>query len=88
MYDLLSECQETLMDIACQKIPCDTLPAMLNYLTSELPSLSFDEHVERLRKFLAMLERYTGRAKYHDAAHAAAQQAMKYAEHRHYTLVG
>ena len=59
--------------MAWQKIPCDSLQAMLTYLTNELPSLSFDERVERLRKFLATLERY--RAKYRDAADAAAQTA-------------
>ena len=55
-YELLCECQSMLMDMACQKIPCDALPAMLTYLTNELPSLSFDERVERLRTFIAMLE--------------------------------
>ena len=48
---------------------------MLTYSTNELPSLSFqvDERVERLRKFLAMLEKY--KAKYRNAADAAAQTA-------------
>ncbi len=59
--------------LAWQKIPCDSLQAMLTYSTNELPSLSFDERVERLCKFLAMLEKY--KAKYRNAADAAAQTA-------------
>ncbi len=59
------------MDMACRKIPCDSLQAMLTYLANELPSLSFDERVERLRTFLAMQEK--NKAKYRNAADAAAQ---------------
>ncbi len=55
--------------MACQKIPCDSLQAMLTCLTNELSSLSFDERVDRLRKFLAMLEKY--KAKNRNAADAA-----------------
>jgi hypothetical protein len=62
-----------LMDMACQKIPCHFLQALLTYLTNESPSLSFDERVERLRTFLAMLEKY--KAEYRNAADAAARTA-------------
>ncbi len=70
-YESLCECQDMLMDMACQEIPCDPLQAMLTYLTNELPSLSFDERVERLHTFIAMLEK--NKAKYRNAANAAAQ---------------
>jgi hypothetical protein len=45
-----------LVAMACQNIPCASFPAMLTYYTNELPSLSFDRRVERLRTFIALLE--------------------------------
>ena len=57
--------------MACQNIPCASFPAMLTYYTNELPSLSFDKRVERLRTFIALLEE--AKATYRNAPDAAAQ---------------
>jgi pyruvate/2-oxoglutarate dehydrogenase complex dihydrolipoamide acyltransferase (E2) component len=71
--ELLLECHDMLVDMACQNIPCASLQAMFTYFTNELPSLSFDRRVERLRTFIAVLEKT--KEKYRNAADAAAQTA-------------
>ena len=71
-YDLICTCQETLMDMDCQKYPASSLTtfqAMLTHTIKELPSLSPDERVARLRKFLAILEKF--REKYCNAGAGA-----------------
>ena len=75
-YDLICACQETLMDMDCHQYPASSLAtfqAMLTHTMNELPSLSPDERVARLRKFLAILEKF--REKYCNAGHAAAVAA-------------
>ncbi len=60
-YDLICTCQETLTDMDCQQYPASSLAtfqAMLTHTITELPSLSLDERVGRLRKFLAILEQF------------------------------
>ena len=54
--ELLIECNRMLVAMACQNIPCASFQAMLTYYTNELPSLSLDRRVERLRTFIALLE--------------------------------
>jgi hypothetical protein len=49
------------MDMDCQEYPASSLAtfqAMLTRTILELPSLSLDERVGRLRKFLAILEKF------------------------------
>jgi hypothetical protein len=71
-FDLICTCQETLMNMDCQKYPASSLAtfqAMLTHLINELPSLSTDERVARLKKFLAILEMF--RVKYCNAGAVA-----------------
>jgi hypothetical protein len=71
--ELLFDCNDMLVDMAYQNIPCACFHTMLNYVTSELPSMPIDRRVECLRSFIARLEKT--KEKYSNAAGAAAQTA-------------
>jgi hypothetical protein len=71
--ELLFDCNDLLVDMAFQNIPCACFHTMLNNVASELPSMPIDKRVECLRSFIARLEKT--KEKYSNAAGAAAQTA-------------
>ena len=51
-------CQEMLMDMDVKRIPCAGLKAILDYLSQQLPSLSPEVAVTRLRKMFKTQEQH------------------------------
>jgi hypothetical protein len=50
-------CQEMLLDMDVKRIPCAGLKAMLDYLLQQLPSLSPEVAVTRLRKMFELMKK-------------------------------
>ena len=74
--ELLFDCNDLLVDMAFQNIPCACFHTMLNNVASELPSMPIDKRVECLRSFIARLEKT--KEKYSNAAGAAAQPSQDF----------